>query len=86
MAFAVLLYVAKQVHVDIPYALAVKLPLLKAQPDLIFAGESRTEYQVDPALAAGERPLAVAAQGHAANEVGVSLLQGMKLLATNSIP
>jgi hypothetical protein len=52
MAFAVLLYVAKQVHVDIPYALAVKLPLLKAQPDLIFAGESRTEYQVDPALAA----------------------------------
>ncbi|WP_156898702.1 hypothetical protein [Bradyrhizobium erythrophlei] len=50
--FTVLLSVARQVHVDIPYALAVKLPLLRSQPELIFAGESRTEYQVDPALAA----------------------------------
>lgn len=51
-ALAALLYVATRVHVDIPYVLAIKLPLLKAQPELIFAGESRTEYQVDPALAA----------------------------------
>jgi hypothetical protein len=51
-AFAGLLAVASNVHVDIPRALAVKLPLLQSRPDLIFAGESRTEYQVDPELAA----------------------------------
>ena len=32
--------------------LAVKLPLLASHPELIFGGESRTAYQVDPALAA----------------------------------
>ncbi|MCW5702945.1 MAG: hypothetical protein KIT82_10210 [Bradyrhizobium sp.] len=51
-AFAGLLGVAKQAHVDVPYALALKLPLLQSRPDLVFAGESRTEYQVDAELAA----------------------------------
>ncbi len=51
-AFAGLLSAAKQIHVDVPYLLAVKLPLVQSRPDLIFAGESRTEYQVDAALAA----------------------------------
>ena len=47
-----LLAVAGRVHDDIPVLLAVKLPLLDLHPELIFAGESRTEYQVDPRLAA----------------------------------
>jgi hypothetical protein len=51
-AFAGLLDVADHVRVDVPQALAVKLPLLQSRPDLIFAGESRTEYQVDAELAA----------------------------------
>jgi hypothetical protein len=51
-AFAGLLSVADHIRVDIPQALAVKLPLLQSRPDLIFAGESRTEYQVDAELAA----------------------------------
>jgi hypothetical protein len=51
-AFAGLLSAAKQIHVDVPYLLALKLPLVQSRPDLIFAGESRTEYQVDAALAA----------------------------------
>lgn len=50
--FAGLLAVADRIHVDVPYLLAVKLPLLQSRPTLIFAGESRTEYQVDAALAA----------------------------------
>jgi hypothetical protein len=50
--FAGLLAIAKQVHHDIPAPLAAKLPLLKSSPDLIFGGESRTFYQVDPDLAA----------------------------------
>ncbi len=56
---ALLLSIANRVHVDVPYLLAIKLPLLKSNPDLIFAGESRTAYGVDPVLAArllGERP------------------------------
>lgn len=56
---ALLLGVANRVHVDVPYLLAIKLPLLKSNPELIFAGESRTAYGVDPVLAArllGERP------------------------------
>ncbi len=51
--------VANRVHVDVPYLLAIKLPLLKSNPSLIFAGESRTAYGVDPVLAAqllGEKP------------------------------
>jgi hypothetical protein len=51
-AFAGLLAIASKVDVDIPQALAAKLPLLQSHPDLIFAGESRTEYQVDAELAA----------------------------------
>lgn len=53
VTLAGLLSVAKRVHDDIPALLAAKLPLLKSHPILIFAGESRTAYQVDPALAAG---------------------------------
>ncbi|WP_424627656.1 hypothetical protein [Bradyrhizobium sp. SYSU BS000235] len=49
---AILLVVANRTHVDIPRLLAVKLPLLKTNPELIFAGESRTAYGVDPVLAA----------------------------------
>jgi hypothetical protein len=51
-AFAGLLALADRVHVDIPVLLARKLPLLESRPSLIFAGESRTEYQVDAELAA----------------------------------
>jgi hypothetical protein len=47
-----LLAIANRVHDDVPYLLAVKLPLLQSSPELIFAGESRTLYQIDPALAA----------------------------------
>jgi hypothetical protein len=52
VALAGLLAVASRVHDDIPVMLAVKLPLLASRPELIFGGESRTAYQVDPALAA----------------------------------
>jgi hypothetical protein len=51
-ALAGLLAIADRVHDDVPALLAVKLPLLASRPELIFAGESRTLYQVDPALAA----------------------------------
>jgi hypothetical protein len=51
-ALAGLLAIADRVHDDVPVLLAVKLPLLQSRPELIFAGESRTEYQVDPILAA----------------------------------
>ncbi|HLG81073.1 MAG TPA: hypothetical protein VKY22_08660 [Bradyrhizobium sp.] len=51
-ALAGLLSLARHIHDDVPALLAKKLPLLKSHPSLIFAGESRTEYQVDPALAA----------------------------------
>ena len=51
-ALAGLLAIADRVHDDVPVLLAVKLPLLASRPELIFAGESRTVYQVDPALAA----------------------------------
>ena len=52
VVLAGLLAVANRVHDDIPASLAVKLPLLASHPELIFAGESRTYYQVDPRLAA----------------------------------
>lgn len=52
LAFAGLLAIANRVHDDIPVLLATKLPLLASHPDLIFAGESRTLYQVDAGLAA----------------------------------
>jgi hypothetical protein len=51
-ALAGLLAIADRVHDDVPVLLASKLPLLALRPELIFAGESRTVYQVDPALAA----------------------------------
>ncbi|WP_407174979.1 hypothetical protein [Bradyrhizobium sp. STM 3562] len=47
-----LLSLAKRVHDDVPALLAKKLPLLKTHPVLIFGGESRTVYQVDPVLVA----------------------------------
>lgn len=56
---ALLLGIANRMHVDVPYLLAIKLPLLKNNPELIFAGESRTYYGVDAELAAellGKRP------------------------------
>jgi hypothetical protein len=52
VALAGLLALAHRVHDDVPALLAVKLPLLASRPELIFAGESRTVYQVDPLLAA----------------------------------
>lgn len=53
VGFAGLLAIANRVHDDIPMGLAVKLPLLQLKPELIFAGDSRTHYQVDPLIAAG---------------------------------
>jgi hypothetical protein len=52
LILAALLAIANRVHDDVPFTLATKLPLLSSRPELIFAGESRTEYQVDPVLAA----------------------------------
>ena len=52
VALAGLLALAGRVHDDVPALLAVKLPLLQSRPELIFGGESRTVYQVDPDLAA----------------------------------
>ena len=59
LGLALLLGIANRVHVDVPYQLAIKLPLLKYNPGLIFAGDSRTFYGVDPALTAqllGKQP------------------------------
>src|ERR1700751_1102566 len=50
---------ARRADDDVPALLGTKLPRLKTHPSLIFAGESRTEYQVDPVLVAqlmGKRP------------------------------
>src|SRR5437870_6040939 len=52
VALAGLLALANRIHDDVPLLLAVKLPLLQSRPELIFAGESRTLYQVDASLAA----------------------------------
>jgi hypothetical protein len=52
VALAGLLAIADRIHDDVPVLLAVKLPLLQSRPELIFAGESRTVYQVDAGLAA----------------------------------
>src|SRR5947207_10646249 len=51
LLLAGLLGIAKRIHDDVPVLLAAKLPLLQLRPELIFAGESRTVYQVDAALA-----------------------------------
>ena len=64
VALAGLLALANRVHDDVPVLLAVKLPLLQSRPELIFAGESRTLYQIDASLAAqliGSEPLALLA-------------------------
>jgi hypothetical protein len=50
-SFAGLLAISNRVHDDVPANLAAKLPLLQLRPELIFAGDSRTYYEVDPALA-----------------------------------
>src|SRR6202158_3948157 len=51
-ALAGLLAIANRIHDDVPYLLAINLRLLQSRPELIFAGESRTAYQIDPNLAA----------------------------------
>ena len=71
--FAGLMAVANHVHDDIPHALAVKLPLLQSRPDLIFAGESRTQYQVDAVLAAKLTGRPVGAAVNIAYEAGEPL-------------
>jgi hypothetical protein len=66
-----LLAIAGVVHNDVPMALAAKLPLLHTHPHLIFAGDSRAELQLDPALAAhliGEPGGAVVNIGYLAGE------------------
>src|SRR5260221_11885834 len=50
-ALAGLLAIADRIHDDVPALLAVKLPLLASRPEFIFAGQSRTLYQVDAAPA-----------------------------------
>jgi hypothetical protein len=52
VALAGLLAAANRVHDDVPVLLSQKLPLLASRPDLIFGGDSRMLYQVDPRLAA----------------------------------
>jgi hypothetical protein len=52
VGLAGLLALAKHVHDDVPASLAIKLPALATHPTFIFGGESRTEYQIDPVLAA----------------------------------
>jgi len=52
MVFVGLLMVASRLNVDIGPRLAPKLELLDLNPQLIFAGDSRTAFQVDPVLAA----------------------------------
>jgi hypothetical protein len=75
-----LLAIANRVHDDVPVLLAVKLPLLDSHPDLIFGGESRTEYQVDPVLAAqllGKPPGSVVNLAYDAGEP-LALLAAMR--------
>jgi hypothetical protein len=70
-AFAGLLAISKRVHDDVPYYLATKLPLLQLRPELIFAGDSRTYYEIDPGLAArltGKPPGAAVNIGYEAGE------------------
>jgi hypothetical protein len=80
VALAGLLSLARHIHDDVPALLAKKLPLLKTHPSLIFAGESRTEYQVDPVLAAqltGRRPGDAVNIGYDAGEP-LALLAAMR--------
>jgi hypothetical protein len=80
LALAGLLAIADRVHDDVPVLLAAKLPLLSSHPELIFAGESRTAYQVDPRLAAqliGKPQGAVVNIGYDAGEP-LALLAAMR--------
>src|SRR6266481_1769144 len=77
VALAGLLALADRVHDDVPALLAVKLPLLQSRPELIFAGESRTVYQVDAGLAA---QLIGKPQGAAVN-IGYDAGEPLALLA-----
>jgi hypothetical protein len=80
VALAALLAIANRVHDDVPVLLAIKLPSLQSRPDLIFAGESRTVYQVDPDLAAqliGKPPGAAANIAYDAGEP-LALLAAMQ--------
>jgi hypothetical protein len=52
LAFVGLCIWAGRIHHDISPQLAAKLPLLELHPKIIFAGDSRTAQQVDPAVAA----------------------------------
>ena len=66
-----LLALAHRVHYDVSALLSVKLPLLASRPELIFGGESRTVYQVDPNLAAqliGKPPGSAVNLGYDAGE------------------
>ena len=75
-----LLALAGRVHDDVPVLLAIKLPLLQSRPELIFAGESRTVYQIDPALGAqliGKPPGAVVNIAYDAGEP-LALLAAMR--------
>jgi hypothetical protein len=76
-ALAGLLAIANRVHDDVPALLAVRLPLLQSRPELIFAGESRTVYQVDAGLAA---QLIGKPQGAAVN-IGYDAGEPLALLA-----
>jgi hypothetical protein len=70
-AFAGLLAISRRVHDDVPAYLAAKLPLLQLRPELIFAGDSRTYYEVDAGLAAqlmGKPPGAAVNIGYEAGE------------------
>lgn len=80
MALAAILALADRIHSDIPALLAAKLPLLKNRPTLVFAGESRTAYQIDPVLAAqlvGKPPGAAVNLGYDAGEP-LALLAAMR--------
>ncbi|MET0969854.1 MAG: hypothetical protein ABWY18_11675 [Tardiphaga sp.] len=70
---AALSAVAKQVHDDVPQALARKLPLLQLKPRIVFAGDSRTHYQIDAALAAKLAGLPVGKVVNIAYEAGEPL-------------
>jgi len=52
IAFACLLLAAVRIHDDIGQQMGSKLQLLEYNPQLVFAGDSRTQEQIDPVLAA----------------------------------
>jgi hypothetical protein len=52
MLFVCLLLAAVRIHDDVGLLMGAKLQLLEHDPQLVFAGDSRTQEQVDPVLAA----------------------------------